>query len=155
MIVRLHEIRDSGLMVSGEEDNELLDLEQSPEVGDYGTINYELRLRLTSDELIVDGRVWADIELECARCGAFFSTTCINSAFLRAYEVKSGSDEVDISDDLREGVLLQMPTYPVCKESCQGLCPYCGIDLSKSSCRCAEKKSDIRWSALDELDLQE
>ena len=153
MIVRLHEIRESGLKVSGEEANELLDLDQSPEVGDYGKINYDLRLRLTANELIVDGSVWADIELECARCGVFFSTTCINSAFLRAYEVKPGSDEVDISDDLREGILLQMPTYPVCKDSCRGLCAQCGTDLNKDSCQCNATQGDMRWGALDELDL--
>lgn len=153
MIVRLHEIRESGLTVSGEESNELLDLDRSPEVADYGKINYELRLRLTANELIVDGRVWADVKLECARCGVFFSTTCINSAFLRAYEVKPGSDEVDISDDLREGVLLQMPAYSVCKDSCRGLCVQCGTDLNETSCQCEGTQSDIRWSALDELDL--
>ncbi len=153
MIVRLHEIRDSGLEVTGEEHLELVDLATAPEIRGYGPVKYELRLRLTARELIVDGKIWSEIDIECARCGVFFSTTCLNSAFLRVYEVKSGSDEVDISDDLRESILLELPSYPVCSGDCKGLCRQCGSDLNQGECGCATTSGDIRWGDLDKLDL--
>ena len=45
-------------------------------------------------------------------------------------------DSINITDLLREQILLALPAYPVCGEGCRGLCPKCGLDLNRSSCHC-------------------
>src|SRR6056297_845117 len=120
MIVRLHEIPDAGLVLEGEEPAEILELEDAVEAAESGPVGYGLFLQVVSNELIVKGEVHAELDLECSRCGVFFSTICGNSAFLRAYPVESGSEEVDMTADLREAVLLEIPPYPVCSEDCKG-----------------------------------
>lgn len=153
MIVRLHEIPEKGLALEGEEPASILELEDANEVAGAGPVRYDLFLQLVSDKLIVKGDVHAKLELVCSRCGVFFSTNCGNSAFLRAYPVESGFDEVDLTNDLREAVLLDMPTFAVCSEDCKGLCQYCGTDLNKDSCDCEPPKGDLRWGVLDGLDI--
>lgn len=153
MIIRLHEIPEKGLALEDEEPAEILELENASEVANAGPVHYDLFLQIVSGELIVKGEVSAELELVCSRCGGFFSTNCGNSAFLRAYSLEPGSDMVDLTDDLREAVLLGMPTFAVCSEDCEGRCPHCGIDLNKESCECEPPTGDIRWGALDELDL--
>ena len=41
---------------------------------------------------------------------------------------------IDLDPILREQLVLALPGYPVCAESCKGLCPVCGQDLNESDC---------------------
>src|SRR6266545_2694447 len=52
--------------------------------------------------------------------------------------------EVDLEPLLRERIILAVPFAPLCSESCQGLCPSCGIDRNSGSCTC-EAPADPRW----------
>jgi uncharacterized metal-binding protein YceD (DUF177 family) len=43
---------------------------------------------------------------------------------------------LDLEEPIREYLLLNFPTYPLCEEDCRGICPECGTDLNKDSCSC-------------------
>ena len=153
MIIWLHEIPEGGLDFIGTEAGEILGLDDVPEADADGSVRYDLHAQVASGELVVKGSVFADLKLECARCGVFFSTNCGNSAFLRAYPLEPGRDEVDVTNDLRESVLLEMPAFPVCLAECKGLCPYCGMNLNEGDCGCEAPAGDGRWDALDDLEI--
>ncbi len=57
-------------------------------------------------------------------------------------------DEVDLSGLLREQILLALPTRPLCAEDCQGLCPQCGANRNKGTCRCPAPEGDPRLAVL-------
>lgn len=44
--------------------------------------------------------------------------------------------EIDLTDFLRQEIVLHLPLISVCSKSCKGLCPRCGIDLNKEKCDC-------------------
>ena len=46
-------------------------------------------------------------------------------------------EEIDVSPMLRERMLLALPTLPLCREGCRGLCAQCGRDLNAGPCDCA------------------
>jgi uncharacterized protein len=58
---------------------------------------------------------------------------------------------MELSDSLREQVLLAVPIRFVCSEECKGICPRCGKSLNEGGCGCVEKIADSRWDALKEL----
>lgn len=58
---------------------------------------------------------------------------------------------IELTDLLREQVLLEVPLKTVCKEDCKGLCPHCGRNLNTGQCECTEAASDPRWEALKGL----
>jgi len=60
------------------------------------------------------------------------------------------SDFVDLAPMVRDAILLDLPLAPLCREDCQGLCPYCGIDRNEASCDC-QAPVDPRWATLDGL----
>lgn len=63
-------------------------------------------------------------------------------------------DEIDLSEPLRENVLLEVPMKPLCDEDCEGLCPTCGTNLNEGSCACTEESPavvDPRLAKLAEL----
>jgi uncharacterized protein len=59
-------------------------------------------------------------------------------------------DVVDVTALLREELLLSMPTKPVCREDCKGICAGCGAELNSEPCTC-EPTVDPRWDALKDL----
>ena len=60
-------------------------------------------------------------------------------------------DEIDISDLVRETIILSEPLRFVCREDCKGLCPDCGVNLNEQSCGCAKDIIDPRLIALAKL----
>jgi uncharacterized protein len=56
--------------------------------------------------------------------------------------------QLDLTGDLREAVLVDIPIRNLCAEDCQGLCPTCGADLNQGPCGCAVGQVDPRWEAL-------
>ncbi len=66
-------------------------------------------------------------------------------------ELPPGQVELDLSEAVREEVILAAPMYTVCSEDCRGLCPGCGIDRNESTCDCTFEEPDPRWDALRAL----
>ncbi|WP_242394755.1 YceD family protein [Anaeromyxobacter oryzisoli] len=55
---------------------------------------------------------------------------------------------IDFDPIVREQLLLALPSYPVCKEDCKGLCPVCGANLNDRECGCDRHVPDPRWAGL-------
>ncbi|MBU1782099.1 DUF177 domain-containing protein, partial [bacterium] len=47
---------------------------------------------------------------------------------------------LDLLENIREEILLNIPDYPMCQEDCLGLCSICGMDLNDKACHCKDKK---------------
>lgn len=153
MNILIHRISPDGSTYTGTEEPEILELEGDRFSRRIQPLHYRLFAERVGRELIVRGTVSARMELQCARCAEFFSTTVTDSSFLRAYDIPEGTESVDITPDLREAVLLLLPRFPICREGCAGLCPHCGANLNLEQCNCAACAGDARWGALDALDL--
>ena len=59
-------------------------------------------------------------------------------------------DTVDLSHLVHDAVFLELPTAPLCREDCQGLCTICGLDRNLTPCDC-QTPVDPRWATLSEL----
>lgn len=60
-------------------------------------------------------------------------------------------DEIDITDLIRESLILAEPLKIVCSNNCRGLCPHCGINLNTTQCNCQDKLIDPRLAVLQQL----
>ena len=58
---------------------------------------------------------------------------------------------IDVDPAIREQVVLALPSYPVCQESCKGLCSVCGANLNERDCGCDRHVPDPRWAGLEKL----
>lgn len=43
---------------------------------------------------------------------------------------------IDLTEEVRQGLLLEAPWRVRCREACSGLCPRCGVDRNDEECRC-------------------
>lgn len=60
-------------------------------------------------------------------------------------------DVVDVTDALRESLLLAIPARVLCKPDCKGICPVCGVDRNVTECHCDDHAIDPRWQKLEAL----
>jgi len=150
--IETSQIGKDGFTVSGKASGDLLDLIHDPVAKPDGPLRYELTVETTGQDLLVRGQVEAPLQLRCSRCAQFFSTTAKVSSFLHAYDWEECPEILDVSTDVREDLLLEIPGFPLCDTRCKGLCPQCGQDLNAASCGCAStEEAPSPWSALDSL----
>lgn len=55
---------------------------------------------------------------------------------------------IDITETIRDAMILSEPMKPLCGEFCKGLCPSCGKDLNEGSCSCERDQIDPRLRKL-------
>lgn len=46
---------------------------------------------------------------------------------------------IDLTDNLREEIILNFPLKPLCRPDCLGLCSVCGQNLNNGKCDCSKK----------------
>lgn len=150
MIIEIPKLSPEGSTFTGELPASILQLEEDKFAHPDGPVKYDLFVYLVSHELIVKGRLEVPVKLLCGRCGGFFSTNLIVSSFLRGYPVSEGVDKLDITDDLREDLVLEIPSYPRCEYEGTGVCPFSGVNLDELKVKEPPPVASP-WSALDQL----
>jgi len=149
MKIEVAKVSPAGSVYEGEEAGSALGLEEDPFARAAGPVRYRLEAQVVSGQLVVRGEVRSTVALLCVRCGEFFSTSVKVSSFLRAYPSVKAGDVVDVSSDIREDVLLELPSYAVCSWEGDGVCPYSGINVREMPWGHGPPGDD-RWDALDE-----
>ncbi len=116
-------------------------------------------------DVVVRGRFAGEVALECRRCltavrvpieedVAVLYQADLDAAEAEAAEVyplPARGPELDLTPMVREQVVLAVPAFAVCAETCRGLCPTCGKNLNEGSCDCHPEVGDDRWAALRRL----
>ncbi len=60
-------------------------------------------------------------------------------------------DNVDISDHIKQFIILSLPIKRLCRENCKGLCPHCGNNINNNECECKSGYTDPRWEKLKDI----
>ncbi len=136
-----------------------LDSEDTP--GKNSTVIVEGEVVNNGRALAVRGLVQTTGIYACGRCldavslkvEGFFSENYVESGTDTNDEddVLFTGDEIDITELVRENLIMAEPLTPVCKADCRGLCSECGIDLNAATCSCDRRSVDPRLAVLNEL----
>jgi uncharacterized protein len=95
-------------------------------------------------------RCLAEIEVDIAQPIQVLFTEEENTEDPSAYVIPARATELDLSEAVREELILAVPDYSLCREECRGICPRCGTDLNTGACSCAPEL-DPRWAPLEKL----
>ncbi|MBE6357040.1 MAG: DUF177 domain-containing protein [Lentisphaerae bacterium] len=135
---------------------EFLDLAGDDQYSAAGEGSYDLTAQLISGGVLVSGRVSIPVSSICGRCLQPVDFTLDPGEVKLFFEVDENQELLDIDEDVRAELLLELPMNPLCSPDCPGLCPECGCDLNSQQCNCrpADNSGKVSpWSALDSLDL--
>lgn len=156
LLIDLGALPEEGKAFSGELPKEVFDLPKGDAVA-VGSLEYDLWVQRFSSELLLTGTLSAAIEFECVRTlHPFVQTIRLESA---AVSVEIGNEaEVDVTEALREEVVINFPVDPRCEEgdepqNCEIDPKYLSVDKPGEDGLPTPPRvgSDDRWSALDNL----
>jgi uncharacterized protein len=135
----------------------------------------EAKVTRLSDGVLVQGDVEANVHLRCSRCLEDISVPVdarLEEQFQPTVDVETGkaiakvqTDEddttfaidsnhmMDLTEPVRQALLVALPMRPLCREDCKGLCVMCGANLNYIDCGHHQEESDSRWEALRALNI--
>lgn len=154
MVINLKNIPVEGTRIAGKDPVSVLDIE-APDIRFEKDIEVEVWVYKVSGKVIVKCITKVYTGLVCSRCARDFGQWIVNPEFDYLFDITEDQEELDITPQVRESILLSLPMKPLCNPDCKGLCPYCGKDLNIESCECKQKKVDPRWKKLDQIDVNE
>lgn len=153
--IPLENFPEGGMRCSGEADSSILGLDTAS-MRCAGAIRYDLEAQLYDTELLVRGKVSVPFIMRCDRCLDEFEHTVEVQELALSYAVQD-LPLVDITEEVREELILALPDYPKCDligKDCQihdinddfrlDKAPSSGVD-------CATPSGENVWQALDKL----
>ena len=146
----ISKLSPEGMKISGEVASDFLDLKSEEDIYSIGPVCYELNVQLVHDGVLVSGQLNTTLICRCANCLEEYEMHIKNSEICHFYEMPN-KNEIDLTDDIREDILLSFPLNLKCSENCKGLCLKCGQNLNINSCLCKDDKQENSWNELDEL----
>ncbi|MGE3269012.1 MAG: DUF177 domain-containing protein, partial [Chloroflexota bacterium] len=127
------------------------------ELGLKSPIVGTLKLTRTNHGILAEARYSVDIEQECGRCLEPARSTIhsvLSEEFLPSLNIVTGLPEtviadpdeprvspnhvLDLTESIRQDIVVQQPLQPLCRPVCPGLCSECGRELGLGPCACSE-----------------
>ncbi len=130
----------------------------------------------TGSVLLIEGHVQTRVALPCSRCLVYFEEPVeapISEQFTletrtvgphgRQGQTLVEEDEnpdagklfeghlFNLTELLRQGITLALPSQPLHDQACKGLCDMCGKDLNEGHCACSHQMVNPAFAQLGEL----
>ncbi len=140
--------------------------------GDKARLSGQVLLTRLDRSILVSGKIWARLVQICSRCLREFETTTpfkLEEEYFPTIDINTGlpvekleeesaftinaNHVIDLTEALRQNLLVTLPMAPLCRSDCPGLCPKCGANLNEGDCGCNRAPEDSRWAKLKQLAL--
>lgn len=131
MKIHVNRIPAEGLHEDTLYDPTALDLDR-PDLHVEQPIAVSAAITKAEQAILVQAEVQGLLQATCAKCLELFDVPLRTRSTL-SYEVRP-NEVLDITDDIRQDIILAYPMIPVCRPDCKGLCPVCGQNLNHATC---------------------
>ena len=158
LTISIKGIDNAGKTFSGEVFPEVLHLDTlSDEISFVKPIEYSLHVSEVSEGILVAGTISAKVEVSCGRCLEPFEFKLKLNDVCHFLE-NATTDILDVTEGLREDILISLPAKFVCDDECEGLCRACGANMNTEPCKCDLASLDSEtesspWDALDQINI--
>lgn len=145
--------------------------ELEPDIEPLEPLTGQVTLMRTAQGVLAQGRLHTRVQLGCDRCleplsasvsmevaDEFYPTIDVSSGHFRPESLEAEEalriDEhhiLDLTEVVRQDLLVALPMHAVCREDCRGLCPVCGESRNEGEHEHAGEEIDPRLSRLREL----
>lgn len=142
-----------GLFLEGEEPSNVINIEAKSGLVPTGVLSYKIKAVLANNDILVTGSASMSFKCSCANCLSEFELKVVNEDICHLYE-KTNAYEIDLTEDIREDILINLPYRLLCRKNCKGICFGCGQNLNLKKCSCSEQKNkNLAWEELNRLKL--
>jgi uncharacterized metal-binding protein YceD (DUF177 family) len=145
--IHLRQLAHGSLHVEEDLDPAFLDL---PAAGAeaISPVHCRLDVGLSDGGLFATGSLSVRIRQQCVKCLQFFESTLEVPNFAMQVEL-NGSESVDLTPEIREDILLVLPSHPRCDADGRTNCP--ASFQSAPAAPLTEEADHSAWDALDQF----
>jgi uncharacterized protein len=124
----------------------------------------------TGHLLVLRGQMTAVVNLQCGRCceplalklevplgDEFSARSAAGSVDEQTIDIEEperaafADNILDLTELVRQNILINLPLQPLCREDCPGICPRCGSNLNAGPCACPSEGAQGPLSGLRQL----
>jgi uncharacterized metal-binding protein YceD (DUF177 family) len=156
LIIDLPTLPEDGKSFSGQLSEAVFDLPKE-DAAPVGTLDYDLWVQRFGNELLLTGTISVPFQFKCVVTLKNFVQTIHLESTAISIEI-GASSQLDVTEALREEVLLAFPTNPRCDEGdepepCEIDSRYLAVDKPGEDdiSPAPRSEGDDRWSALNDL----
>lgn len=115
LLVELDHLPEAGKNYVGELDKEVFGIDDD-EVLATGPLSFDLHVQRFEGELFIRGKISAPFQFRCVRCLEMFDYVVELVDYSTSIEIEQQL-VIDLTDALREEIVLEFPAYPRCSDS--------------------------------------
>lgn len=157
--VRVTQIPEAGLTLEALLSPDFLLVDESDRMICREPVAVNGLIKLVGSSLLVTGTVKTVIHCFCDRCLCEYEQSVVADELCVYFD--DFDEKIDLTDAIREDILIAFPQNTLCDPKCEGLCVQCGANLNTTSCDCeapildddTETSGESVWGALDQLNL--
>jgi uncharacterized metal-binding protein YceD (DUF177 family) len=154
MEINIHHIQETGLNIDSSIPAEALEIEDKSRILKMTPVICELKASMSNKDLFVRGDLTVVLDCKCDRC--LKETEIQVHAEDICIVIKNTPDIVDLTNYIREDIILAFPQLYLCDENCKGLCFNCGKNLNKEECECDLSQEETSpWDALNSINFKD
>jgi uncharacterized metal-binding protein YceD (DUF177 family) len=151
--VQVRNLAPEGIRVAGEIAPGELDIPDDERTACAGTLHFAAHVTPAVGAIVVAGQIEGQLRCRCDRCLTYYTRRLeripVSHQYLNFHE-----DILDLTEDVRDDILLTFPQRNLCRDDCRGLCTVCGQNLNARECGCHQiRNADAPWGALNNLRL--
>jgi len=141
------------------------EIDQLAGENDENHIKGRIELIRTSQGILAAGKFFADVKGPCSRClreAKEQISFIMEEEFFPVIDITSGihlhpppeeftiadNHILDLSEAIRQYIIMATPTRLLCRPDCPGICPVCGQELAHGDCGHTTRPYDHRWYKL-------
>ena len=151
MKVHVNQIPPEGKRYEGEDPATILDLSGTDTVP-VSPVSYVLDVGLSDGGLFATGQLGTEMECTCVGCLERFRLPVTVEDFAIQVEL-TGKEEIDLTDPIREDILLALPAHPRCDWNGERTCPGVHRQAPPPVSEAEDSTRDV-WSALNQLKIK-
>lgn len=144
---------EDGVTIEGEVGLGELEIPETDRISFPELFSFHLHVQPVHGGVLAQGRGSTTLRCRCDRCLRYYDhDLCLEG--ICHYFKNAETELINLTDDVRQDILLSFPQTVHCAENCRGLCPECGQNLNVRDCGCRPAAERFgAWDVLDKLDL--
>ena len=134
MKIHIRRIRPEGMELDESFPAETIGLTQKDALRFVSPV--EIKTKITRADNGVFAKITAGSRYEslCGRCLEGM-TQDWTTEFTLSFDVEKGEEFIEMGEDIRQELILNLPARVLCQADCKGLCIDCGANLNKQECK--------------------
>ena len=135
MKINVRDIRPEGIQLVGKIGVEVFEFNRDSDSRFRGPLEVRAKAERVSNTVLVATNIQGVFSSFCARC-----LEPVEEVWTKIFSfhipVNDKIETIDLGEEIRQEVILNLPARILCKEDCKGICLGCRADLNREPCRC-------------------